>query len=158
MIVIVGIGQKLRGDDEAGLAAVRCWQDLYASERRSLDVRIELVESPGLGLLNLFAGAEAALLVDGVRSGAKPGTLHLLHETDLSAFLADAGSAHGWGVAETLALGRKIDPDSLPKRVLLIGIEVGDVTLGRELSPDVVRALPEAASLIQKIIADLTGG
>jgi hydrogenase maturation protease len=149
MVVVVGIGQTLRGDDEAGLAAVRLWRDTYASADLKPGVRVELAESPGIGLLGILEGAGAALLVDAVQSGAKPGRLHFLSEADLAAFLEGATTAHGWGVAETLALGRKINPGSLPERIVLIGIETGEVGLGRGLSEAVKTALPQAAGLIQ---------
>ena len=155
MIIVVGIGQRFRGDDEAGLAAVHLWVDTYRPVRSDMDLRVEFAESPGVGLLNLLVGADKALLVDAVQSGARPGTLHLLDETDLGAFLDGAASAHGWGVAETLALGRKVDPDSMPECITLIGIEVGQVELGRGISPDVSLALTKAAKLIQETVDKL---
>jgi len=155
MNIVVGIGQRLRGDDEAGLAAVHLWVDTYSPVGSDMNLRVELAESPGVGLLNLLAGADKALLVDAVQSGARPGTLHLLAETDLGAFLDGAGSAHGWGVAETLALGRKVDPDSMPEQITLIGIEVGQVELGSGISPDVALVLPRTAKLIQDTIEKL---
>ncbi len=152
-LTIIGIGQSLRGDDGAGLAAVRRWQEMCPAQHP--DVRIELAESPGLGLLNLLEGAAAAILVDAVRSGAIPGSLHCLDESDIAAFLDGANSAHGWGVAESLALSRQLDPDSLPARLVLIGIEAGQVKLGEGLSPAVAASLPDAARLIQETIQQL---
>ena len=152
-LTIIGIGQSLRGDDGAGLAAVRCWQEMYPAQH--LDVRVELAESPGLGLLNLLEDADAAILVDAVRSGASPGSLHRLGECDIAAFLDGTNSAHGWGVAETLALSRQLDPDSLPVQLVLIGIEAGQVALGKNLSPAVTASLPEAARLIQETVKQL---
>ena len=155
MIIVIGIGQRLRGDDEAGLEAVRLWVDKYSPIGTYADLQVEFAESPGVGLLNLMAGADGALLVDAVQSGVKPGKLHLLDETDLSAFLDGTGSAHGWGVAETLLLGRKIDFDSMPDRITLIGIEVLQVKLGNGFSPDVALELPKAARLIQQTVRKL---
>jgi len=149
MIVVIGIGQSLRGDDAAGLAAVRLWQDNYPVDAQTSTKRVELVENPGLGLLTLLEDAASAILVDAVKSGAEPGTLHSLGETDIAAFLDGTGSAHGWGVAETLTLGRKINPENLPKQLVLIGIEAENTDLGESLSPKVEAILPEAARLIE---------
>ena len=52
-----------------------------------------------------------------------------------------SGSAHGWGVAETLALGRRLQPEKMPARVDILGIEAGDVHLGEGLSPEVAMAM-----------------
>lgn len=152
-ITVIGIGQSFRGDDEAGLAAVRLWRENYPETAASTPV--ELAESPGVGLLNLLDGFDAAILVDAVQSGRQPGTIHLLRETELAAFLDGAGSAHGWGVAETLALGRQIAPEGLPETIALIGIEVGQVAPGERLSPQVAAALPEVARRIEETVQAL---
>jgi hydrogenase maturation protease len=154
-ITIIGIGQSLRGDDAIGLEVVRHWQDAYARTARQPDIRVELAENPGMGLLNLLEGADAAILVDAVRSGAEPGTIDFFRERDIAAFLESSNSAHGWGVAETLQLGRQIDPDSLPAQIDLICIEVGQVYLGTEISPEVAAVIPKAALLIQRKLQQL---
>jgi hydrogenase maturation protease len=98
--------------------------------------------------LDLFEDAEAALLVDAVQSGALPGTIHVLHPEELSAFASEAKSAHGWGVAETLDMGRRLGKmDGTSIRV--IGIEAEQMTLGMGLSKTVQDALPFACEAIQ---------
>jgi hydrogenase maturation protease len=151
-ILVLGIGQRLRGDDGAGLAAVEYWQAAYPETAESGVVCLELAELPGLSLLELLAGSQAALIVDAVRSGGIPGTLHVLEESQLAAFMPESGSAHAWGVAETLALGRRLAPERLPGRLRLLGIEAGTVELGAGLSREVIEALPAAAEKIQEIV------
>ncbi|KPL06215.1 hypothetical protein AMJ86_09435 [bacterium SM23_57] len=151
MINLIGIGQSLRGDDGAGLAAVRLWRENPGGSWHP-NLHIELVESPGVGLLNLLEGADSAILVDAVRSGAKPGTLYKLSENDLMAFLDGTDSAHGWGIAETLVLGRKLGLEGLPQKIVIIGIEAGKVGMGVGLSPEVVAALPDAVRLISETL------
>ena len=151
-ILVLGIGQSLRGDDGAGLAAVQYWQASYPEAVASGKVRVELAELPGLSLLDLLADCQAALIVDALRSGAAPGTLHLLEESQLAAFLPESGSAHAWGIAETLELGRLLQPESLPHRLLLLGIEAGPLELGTSLSLQVTEALPAAAHKIQELL------
>lgn len=155
ILTVIGIGQRLRGDDEAGLEAVSLWQNKYLATASSPSIRVELAESPGIGLLALMENAQAAILVDAVFSGAQPGSLVRLRHSDLAAYLEGTGSAHGWGVAETLALGAKISPESLPKHILIIGIEAGQVNLGQSFSPAVAAALEKAADLIQETVQSL---
>jgi len=152
IIKIIGIGQSLRGDDAAGLSAVRLWQEKYCTPIERPNLQVELVELPGIGLLSLLEGAGIAILVDAVRSESKAGTIHLLSEDQLESFTAGTGSAHGWGVAETIALGKKFMPSILPGQLLIIGIEAGNLTLGDSLSPEVEMALPEAARLIEQLV------
>ncbi len=147
-IKIIGIGQSMRGDDAAGLFAVRFWIEKFHPEILHPEVQVELAELPGIGLLNLLEGVHFAILVDAVHTGASPGTIHSLTEDQLESFCSGSGSAHGWGVAETLSLGRQLAPASLPPDLLLIGIEVGQLDLGETLSPEVYHSLPEVARQI----------
>jgi hydrogenase maturation protease len=153
-IMIIGIGQTLRGDDAAGIEAVRLWQETYQSKCDRPNVQVELVELPGISLLSLLEGSRVAILVDALRSETNPGMIQKIHEDQLAAFGSGSGSAHGWGVAETLALGRQIMPASLPSRLILIGIEAGQLTVGETLSPEVQSCLPKAARLIEQALLD----
>jgi len=151
-IKIIGIGQSMRGDDAAGLAAVQRWYETYQAKLSRPHVQYELAELPGVGLLSLLEGTRAAILVDAVHSDSKAGTVHVFNENQLEAFMEGAGSAHGWGVAETLSLGRKLMPTELPEKLILIGIEAGQLNLGESLSPEVEAALSEVGCLIEKYI------
>jgi len=151
-IKIIGIGQSLRGDDAAGLEAVRLWQERHQANIERQNLQVELTELPVIGLLNLLEGTRTVILVDAVHSNAKAGTIHLLSEDQLESFSNGSGSAHGWGVAETLSLGRKLMPSTMPEVLLLIGIEAGDLSLGESLSPDVEKALPEVVHLIEQLV------
>lgn len=159
VIKIIGIGQSMRGDDAAGLEAVRLWQATYQVAGSHPQVQVELAELPGLDLLNLLEGTQEAILVDATQSGAIPGSIRVLAENQLDAFSAGSESAHGWGVAETLSLGRQLMPSSMPSRLVLIGIEAAQLGLGDGLSQQVHSALPAVARLIhQYVIAESNTG
>jgi len=155
MIVVIGIGQTLRGDDGAGIQAVRRWQAAYATTASHPQLRVELEELPGLSLIDRLSGADAAILVDAVRSGAPPGGLYRLELSDLDAFRPESDSAHGWGVAETLYLGRMLYPENLPGVIVLIGIEAGEMHLGDGLSREVSDSLDQAAEMIEASVNEL---
>jgi hydrogenase maturation protease len=146
-ILVLGIGQSLRGDDAAGLEAVRLWHQTYPKTVKK--VQVEFSELPGLSLLDRLDGVDAAILVDALHTAADPGTLHRLDPDELAAFTTDAQSAHGWGVAETLALGRSLYPGLTQCRITLIGIVGNRFGLGTGLDPAVQAALPRAADLIE---------
>jgi hydrogenase maturation protease len=152
-ILVLGLGQSLRGDDAAGLEAVRLWQVQYP--QTALKVQTELTELPGLGLLDRLDGMQAAILVDALRAPEAPGTLYCLGPDELAAFSADTQSSHGWGVAETLLLGLSLLPGLVDCRISLIGIVGYQFDLGAGLSPAVQAALVQAAALIEKDVQDL---
>jgi hydrogenase maturation protease len=152
-IAVIGIGQSLRGDDAAGLEIVGSWQAEFPLTAQK--VQVELSELPGLALLDRLDGMEAAILVDAVHSSDAPGTLYRLGPEELAAFSTDAQSAHGWGVAETLALGRSLYPELAKCRVCLIGIVGGQFDMGNGLSTAIQASLQEAASMIEKEVQDM---
>jgi hydrogenase maturation protease len=154
-IKILGIGQSMRGDDEVGMEIVRRWLDSHIADFPD-SIEAEILESPGLTLLGEIAGQDAAILVDAVQSGAPPGTLHQLSEDDLLNFGEGTGSAHGWGAAETLSLGRQLNPEELPEKIILIGVEAVQFELGEGLSPAVRATIPEAVEMINKVLGELT--
>jgi hydrogenase maturation protease len=154
-IIIIGIGQSLRGDDGAGVAAVQQWQQSYPQSASLPTLLIELAELPGLDLLDLILKTDAAIIVDAVRSGARPGSIHLISETDLATFESSSGSAHGMGVAECIALGRRIYPEEMTADIILIGIEASHFGLGDKLSPEVSQTIPLVAQSIEEQLKGL---
>jgi hydrogenase maturation protease len=152
-ILVLGIGQPLRGDDAAGLEAVRLWQQNHPLSAQK--VQVELCELPGLTLLDRLDEVQAAVLVDALHAASAPGTLYRLGPDDLETFRLDAHSAHGWGVAETLALGRLLHSHLEQCRITLIGIVGEQFNMGAGLSAAVQAALIEATALIEKEVETL---
>jgi hydrogenase maturation protease len=150
IIKVIGIGQTMRGDDAAGLDAVRLWHETYQCKLDRPAVQMHLAELPGLGLLDLLEGSRIAILVDAVCSDATPGAIHVLDEGQLEAFRASSPSAHGWGVAETLALGRKLGVLTMPEAIVLVGIEVSQLAVGTHLSETLESALTRVAQIIEQ--------
>jgi hydrogenase maturation protease len=148
-ITVIGIGQSLRGDDAAGLMAVRLWQKNFPETASRPEVRVETLELPGLGLLDYLDGMQAAVLVDAIRSPDPAGSLRRFTLRQALAFTSDARSAHGWGVAETLQLGLALNPSLCQCRLILLGLSGRHFQTGAALSPEVEAALPYAAERIE---------
>jgi hydrogenase maturation protease len=155
-IAVIGIGQRLRGDDGAGLEAVRLWMTRFPGTAARPEVRAEVSELPGLNLIELLRDREAAVLVDAVHdASAFPGTLVRAGPEDLAAFAPGSGSAHGWGVAESLQLGQLLEPALAACRLVLVGIVGRDFAPGAGLSPEVRAALAPAAEQIEAELQSL---
>jgi hydrogenase maturation protease len=155
-IKLLGLGHYLRGDDEIGLELVRRWKVKHEAEYPETLIEVEILESPGVNLLGALAGLDAAVLVDAVQSGAPPGTVLKFGEEDLVVFGKGSGSVHGWGAAETLALGRRLVPEILPPVIILIGVEAVAFELGEGLSPAVRASIPKALGMINRVLKKLT--
>ena len=154
-IIVIGTGQALRGDDAAGLEAVRRWR-MDFPQTAGL-VKVELYELPGMDLLDMLEGMQAAILVDAMHAAGSPGRIKRLEPDDLAVFAAGAASAHGWGVAETLSMGRLLYPALAKCRITLIGIAGGQFEMGAGLSLEVQAALEKTAAMIEKEVQSLLG-
>jgi hydrogenase maturation protease len=130
-VCVVGCGNPLRGDDAVGLDVARA---VASRMPAGLDV-FELTGEP-TRLLEMWAGYDLAFVVDMVRSGAPPGTVHWIDVTgrDPPVDLL-RGSTHHVGLADVVALARVLD--RLPTRLVLVGIEGSQVDTGRALTGDV---------------------
>lgn len=148
-VTVIGIGQTLRGDDAAGIEAVRQWERIYSATASRPDVVVQHSELPGLNLLVMLEGYDAAVLVDAVESAAPAGTIYRLGPDELAAFSTGAKSAHGWGVAETLQLGRQLGSLDAGLRIRLVGIAAGQMEQGQPLSAQVAKALFSACEAIE---------
>ncbi len=156
-VTVIGIGQTLRGDDAAGIEAVKQWEQAYLGTATRSDVSVQYSELPGLALLDMLEGFDAAIIVDALQSSAAPGTVYRLSVDDLAAFETGAKSAHGWGVAETLKLGHQVGNVAPGLRIRIVGIAAKQVEQGQPLSREVVQALPAASEAIEAEVQHALG-
>ncbi len=149
-ILVAGVGNRDRRDDGAGLEVVRraALRVMPGSESP------RFLEVPGaLEFLDLWPGSRFCLVVDAVRTGAAPGTVHSLNLGANPPSWTRGGSTHGLGVAEALLLAQQLG--RAPDKVLLVGIEGGEFGQGVGLSPAVERAVDPAAGRVWELLGEL---
>lgn len=139
---IIGIGNDYRRDDAAGLEVIR-----RLKERGIEPAALAEHAGESVSLLEAWRGAAAVILVDAVASGAPPGTLHRLEagRQPLPARFF-RGSTHAFSLADAVELGRALG--RLPPRLDVYGIEGREFSSGTGLTPEVARAVNEAAEQI----------
>jgi len=136
---IIGVGSPF-GDDRLGWVAAE-WLQRSAVLNRLEPGRIviSILDRPGAMLLALWGEADHVILIDGVRSGAVPGTRHRFTASDVTGAFIPATS-HGFGVAAALELAQALE--IFPRRLLLRGLEVDADWNGFTLSAAVMAAMP----------------
>lgn len=159
-LVIIGIGQMTRGDDAVGVQVVEAWCRQYAETAANPAVQVTFQPLPGLDLLDRISGYDRAILVDAVLGGAEvtPGKLFHLTPKDLASFTRGTGSAHGWGVAESLKLAETLGRKDMPGTIAILGIGGKQVEIGAALSPEVETALPKAVDALNQMVEDWLAG
>ena len=142
VVLVIGVGNPLRGDDGAGAAVIQRLQN-----RLPLSVKLLQLDSDGVSLMEAWREFERVILVDAACSGAAPGAIHRFNATqsELPRGLFHY-SSHLFGVAEAVELARQLG--RLPERLVVYGIERMEFAYGEGLSVVVAEAVERAAAAI----------
>jgi hydrogenase maturation protease len=145
--LVVGLGSPDRGDDATGPTVVR-----RIAAMRLPGIRVIEREDP-TSLIDMWDGFDPVLVVDAVRSGRPPGTLMVIETGSDAAPLPERtwastgrGGTHAFGLAAAIELARALG--RLPRRVVLVGIEIGGLGYGQPLSPRVAAAVNLAVEVV----------
>ncbi len=140
--VVVGVGNRYRGDDGAGLTLAAIMQEHVSSE-----VQVLTLEGEPMILLELLEEAERVILVDAVSTDSRPGTIYAFDasEDPLPGAVFGA-STHSFGLGETIEIARALG--KLHCRLLVYGINGASFASGEGLSAEVLRAVHRTAAVI----------
>ncbi|UCF68074.1 MAG: hydrogenase maturation protease [Acidobacteriota bacterium] len=143
---IIGIGNRLRGDDALGpLAADRL--------REQLGDRVVVLthESDASGLLHLWEGAEEVILIDAWHGPPPCGELHRIElAREMPPAHACASSTHVLDLLQVVALARQLE--RLPAHVVLYGVAGRAFGIGDAMSPEVAARLEElVAHIVEEV-------
>lgn len=159
-VVVIGVGNELRGDDGAGPEVVARLAD-------RLPGSVELLRSDGdpFRLIEAWTGATLAVVVDAVTgSPADAGQLHRLvvsadrlvaggQPSGPATGLNEAGgaSSHSLGLGTAVGLAQALG--RMPGTLIVHAVGAADFSLGRGLSAPVAAAM---AGLTAAVLADVT--
>ncbi len=148
LILVLGVGNLLLGDEGAGIHAVR------ELEKRALPPQVDVVDggTAGLNLLDLLKGYERVIIVDAVDAGEEPGTiLRFTPQEVASDTQALPLSLHQTEILKVLELatylGRPLPP------ITIYGIQPQAMDWSTELSPALQARLSKLVDAILREIA-----
>lgn len=136
--VVIGLGNDYRGDDGAGPAVARALRGMG----------VPAIENGGdpAELIDAWAGADVAFVVDAARSADPPGTVR--RHAGLAAAPAAPSSTHGLSLADAAELGGILG--RLPRDLVVYTIAGQDFGLGDTLSAPVEAAVARLARTIAR--------
>jgi len=139
-MLIIGCGNRQRGDDGAGIIAVE--------RLRALGLEAQACSGETSELMETWNGAGDVILVDAVVTGAPAGTVQLWDGQHPMQRSRSSASTHGIGVAEAIELARTLG--RLPARLRVYGIEGKNFEMGSDVSPEVERAVTQVVERIAR--------
>ena len=141
--LIIGIGNRYRGDDALGC--------LIADQLKAAGADAVAHDGEPASLIDLWQGRGHVILVDAVSSNAPAGTIHCidLHAQALPEHFR-SHSTHAFGVAEAVELARVLG--KLPRKIVFYGVEGKSFAAATQLSD----ALQETAETLRlRILNDI---
>ncbi len=146
-LLVIGCGNEFASDDAVGLQVIRSLKEV------KLPDGVELIEAgtPGLNLLDLWDRADRVIIVDAVKSGAAPGTVHSFDASLLPPRDVMPVSSHGLNIIDAVELGRLLE--RLPAQLTIIGVEIlSEEPFRVGLTPEVEAAVPRARERVLEAI------
>ncbi len=139
-MLIIGCGNRQRGDDAAGI--------LVAERLQQLGIPAATCSGQTADLIEAWTGADDVIVVDAVATGAPVGSVLTWDAAPAPISVTASASTHGLGVAEAIELARVLG--RLPARLRIYGIEARRFEPGSEISPELDSAIEE---VVRRVIA-----
>lgn len=142
-ILILGLGNTLRGDDGVGVRVVE------ALQKENIEAEVKNGANLGLSLLEVIRDYQKVIIVDAVDMGRPPGTVEkILGEDLLKLGASQSFSLHEMGLLEILKIGQSLNEDF--RNVVVYGVQPKELKEIEQLTPEVEAKVPEVISLIKK--------
>ena len=147
LALVVGIGNRDRGDDGFGPAVAH-----RLMERVPSTVRILERSGDALAMIEDWDGIPSVIVIDAMAPISKPGQVHRFDLTESPLPIGFApSSSHALGVAETVELARSLG--RLPQCLLAYLVEGEQFETGVPLSPVIAAAVADVA---ERVLAELS--
>ncbi|HXP18526.1 MAG TPA: hydrogenase maturation protease [Streptosporangiaceae bacterium] len=141
-VVVIGVGNEFRRDDGAGPEVLARLRDQVAD-----NVRLVVSDGEPARLIEAWAGASLALVVDAVRADpVTPGRIHRLVLDQAGAEHVRPVSSHGLGLGEAIGLARALN--LMPDRLIVHAVEAAEFGFGVGLTPAVAAATDALTSAV----------
>lgn len=147
-VLVLGLGNRLLGDDAAGPLAVQALAESPTPARAVFHDGGTI----GLALLPEIEDAAAVIAVDAAMIGAEPGTVRVFEGPAMDAQLCGRKrSAHEVALADLMAAAALAG--HLPLRRALVAVQPQSTALGLDPSPAVAAAIPHLCAAVHDLLA-----
>jgi hydrogenase maturation protease len=140
--VVLGIGNTILSDEAAGVRAVealeRGWQ---------LPENVLAIDggTSGMEMIEELSNLDFLIVLDVVKTGAAPGTVVKIAGDEIPVFFRSKLSPHQIALPDVLASLELLD--TMPKEIVVLGVEFSSLELGTEMTPTIAAKVPVLAAM-----------
>jgi hydrogenase maturation protease len=156
--VVIGVGNEYRRDDGFGPCVAARLANLRRSDPWLSGVDVLACDGEPTRLIDLWAGADLAVVVDAARDSVG----HAGHRHELELELDGLGglggdsptsshSSHGIGLGSTVELARTLG--RLPRRLVVLAVSGCEFGFGTGLTPAVAAAVAPAVKRVRDLVS-----
>jgi hydrogenase maturation protease len=150
--VVIGVGNEFRRDDGAGPEVIARLRALQPGDASLSGVTLALSDGEPGRLIDLWADARLAVVVDAVRdTGVLPGHWHQLAAGALADMVDGAASSHSIGLSDAVELARVLG--RVPARLTVLAVAGRDFGFGAGLTAEVATAVGELVEQVREIVS-----
>ncbi|MFZ4539309.1 HyaD/HybD family hydrogenase maturation endopeptidase [Propionivibrio sp.] len=140
--VVLGIGNTILTDEAAGVRAVEALEQAY-----SMPANVLVIDggTSGMEMIEDLSNLDFLIVIDVVKTGAAPGTLVKIAGEDIPVFFRSKLSPHQIALPDVLASLELLD--TMPKEIIVLGVEPISLELGMEMTATVAARVPQLAAM-----------
>lgn len=140
--VVLGIGNTILTDEAAGVRAVEALEQGW-----TLPENVQAIDggTSGMEMIEDLSNLDFLIVLDVVKTGAAPGTVVKIAGDEIPVFFRKKLSPHQIALPDVLASLELLG--TMPKEVVVLGVELISLELGMEMTPTVAEKVPVLAAM-----------
>jgi hydrogenase maturation protease len=140
--VVLGVGNVILTDEGAGVRAVEALERGWKLPENVLAID---GGTSGMEMIEELSNLDFLIILDVVKTGAAPGTVVKIAGEDIPVFFRKKLSPHQIALPDVLASLELLD--TMPKEIVVLGVEFISLELGMEMTPTVAEKVPVLAAM-----------
>lgn len=140
--VVLGVGNTILTDEAAGVRAVEALERAY-----KVPSNVQVIDggTSGMEMIEELSNLDFLIVLDVVKTGATPGSVVKIADDAIPVFFRKKLSPHQIALPDVLACLELLD--TMPKEIIVLGIEFISLELGLEMTPVVAQKVPVLAEM-----------
>lgn len=149
---IIGLGSNIRTRDRFGILVI----DKLKKHNLPDDVNLEKIGPDIFTLVSSLEDAEKVIIADAIKSGNNPGELNIYSEKDLPDSEFSKFSVHHINLFEILKISQNVLEEKKPDSILIVGLNIEDLTSLEESIPSVIeKSANKATEILLSLVKNL---